>query len=87
MDVIVVPDDRIARPQLEKFYSGKPVEFMADEIALIAGKNAKHFDELQRRTWHTFLLRPEVMVLISAPLMPDSECHLFGNWQKTGCGT
>ena len=73
-DVIVVSDDRIAKPQLEGSYLDKPIEFMTDEIALIAGKNAKHFDDLQIKTWHLFLLRPEVKVLI-----PDAANSYAGN--------
>jgi molybdate/tungstate transport system substrate-binding protein len=63
-DVIVVSDDRLVRPQLEKFYLAKPVEFMSDEIAIIAGKNAKYFEDLQPRTWHDLLLKPDVKIVI-----------------------
>jgi molybdate/tungstate transport system substrate-binding protein len=66
-DVIIVSDDRMTRPQLEAMYSAAPVEFMTDEIALIAGKNAKHFDELQNRTWFQYVLKPEVKVVVPDP--------------------
>ncbi len=61
-DIIIVSDDQLARPQLQSMYESKPVDFMSDEIALIAGKNAKYFDELQPRTWHEYLLRSDVKV-------------------------
>jgi molybdate/tungstate transport system substrate-binding protein len=61
-DILILSDDRLARPSLETLYQSSPVDFMTDEIALIAGKNAKYFDELTLRYWNTFLLRPDVKV-------------------------
>lgn len=61
-DILILSDDRLARPSLESVYQSAPTDFMSDEIAIIAGKNAKFFEELQPRYWHTYLLRPDVRV-------------------------
>ncbi|HEY7161244.1 MAG TPA: extracellular solute-binding protein [Acidobacteriota bacterium] len=61
-DILVLSDDRLARSSVQTLYQTGPVDFMSDEIAIIAGKNAKYFDELTLRYWNTFLLRPDVKV-------------------------
>lgn len=61
-DILVLSDDRLVRPSLQSLYQSAPADFMSDEIAIIAGKNAKYFDELQTRYWHNYLLRPDVKV-------------------------
>ncbi|HSE40104.1 MAG TPA: extracellular solute-binding protein [Acidobacteriota bacterium] len=64
IDAIVVSDDKLVRPQLGKFYMMSPLEFMSDEIAIIAGKNAKNFEDLQPRTWHDLLLNPGMKIVV-----------------------
>jgi molybdate/tungstate transport system substrate-binding protein len=61
-DVLILSDDRMARSSIQTLYQSAPTDFMSDEIAIIAGKNAKYFDELTMRYWNTFLLRPDVKV-------------------------
>ncbi len=64
-DILVLSDDRLAKPSVQTMYQSTPADFMSDEIAIIAGKNAKYFDELTLRYWNTFLLRPDVKVGIA----------------------
>ena len=66
-DILVLSDDRFARSSVQTLYQSTPTDFMSDEIAIIAGKNAKYFDELTVRYWHNFLLRPDVKVGIPDP--------------------
>jgi molybdate/tungstate transport system substrate-binding protein len=61
-DILIVSDDRLARLSIQTVYQSAPTDFMFDEIAIIAGKNAKYFDELTMRYWNTYLLRPDVKV-------------------------
>ena len=61
-DILILSDDRLARPSMQTLYQSTPTDFMSDEIAIIAGKNAKYFDELTLRYWNTYLLRPDVKV-------------------------
>jgi ABC-type molybdate transport system substrate-binding protein len=66
-DILILSDDRLARSSVQTLYQSSPLDFMSDEIALIAGKNAKYFDELTLRYWNTFLLRSDVKVGIPDP--------------------
>ena len=61
-DILVLSDDRLVRSSVQTMYQSTPTDFMSDEIAIIAGKNAKYFDELTLRYWNTFLLRPDVKI-------------------------
>ncbi|MCI0611613.1 extracellular solute-binding protein [bacterium] len=61
-DILVLSDDRLVRSSVQTMYQSTPTDFMSDEIAIIAGKNAKYFDELTVRYWNTYLLRPDVKV-------------------------
>jgi molybdate/tungstate transport system substrate-binding protein len=61
-DILVLSDDRLVRSSVQTMYQSNPTDFMSDEIAIIAGKNAKYFDELTVRYWNTYLLRPDVKV-------------------------
>lgn len=72
-DILILSDDRLARSSVQTLYQSTPTDFMADEIAIIAGKNAKYFDELTLRYWNTFLLRPDVKVGI-----PDANQSYAG---------
>jgi molybdate/tungstate transport system substrate-binding protein len=72
-DIVILSDDRLARESLQTLYQSTPTDFMSDEIAIIAGKNAKYFDELPTRYWHRYLLRPEVKVTI-----PDANSSYAG---------
>jgi molybdate/tungstate transport system substrate-binding protein len=64
-DILVLSDDRLVKSSVQTMYQSTPIDFMSDEIAIIAGKNAKYFDELTLRYWNTFLLRPDVKVGIA----------------------
>jgi ABC-type molybdate transport system substrate-binding protein len=66
-DILILSDDRLARSSMQTMFQSTPTDFMTDEIAIIAGKNAKYFDELTLRYWNTYLLRPDVKVA-----MPDA---------------
>ena len=72
-DILILSDDRLARSSVQTLYQSSPTDFMSDEIAIIAGKNAKYFDELTLRYWNTFLLRPDVKVGI-----PDTNQSYAG---------
>jgi ABC-type molybdate transport system substrate-binding protein len=66
-DILILSDDRFARSSMQTMFQSTPTDFMTDEIAIIAGKNAKYFDELTLRYWNTYLLRSDVKVA-----MPDA---------------
>lgn len=64
-DILVLSDDRMVKSSVQTMYQSTPTDFMSDEISIIAGKNAKYFEELTMRYWNTFLLRPDVKVGIA----------------------